>query len=139
MSALRPTFFGLFVSACGGTACRARSWVGSSFGFEVADLQIGFLGLLLPALCSDAFVAAAFRGGRFCLPSNATISPLCAPGFSFSRHHFPELEGGLPFAPFAKGGLFRSNATAPPLSPLGFLFHESRFTNHASLPPKAHP
>ena len=128
MIPLLATFPRLSVSPRRGTACRARSWVGSSLGFVVDAFRGAFFALRM-----------VLRSGRFCLPSSATISLPCAPGFSFSRHHSPELEGGLPFAPFAKGGLFRSNATAPPLSPLGFLFHESRFTSHESLTLEAHP
>ena len=58
-------------------------------------------------------------------------------GFSSSRHLSPELEGAPPL--MSKGGLFRSDATALPLSPLGSLFHESRFTSHESLTLGAHP
>jgi hypothetical protein len=61
---------------------------------------------------------------------------VCALGSSVSRHHSPELEGAPPLV--SKGGLLRSNATAPFLSPLGFLFHGSRFTSHESLTLEAH-
>jgi len=82
---------------------------------------------------------------KFC----GTDTPVFALGFvSLLRHSSPKLKtenlqlttfysGAPPLV--SKGGLLRSNATAPPLSPLRFLFHESRFTNHESLTPEAHP
>jgi len=55
---------------------------------------------------------------------------LCSLGLSLPRHHFHVLEGAPPLV--CKGGLLRPNATVPALPHLGFLFYESRFTNHES-------
>jgi hypothetical protein len=74
--------------------------------------------------------------GFSCLGFLCALYRLNALGLSHLLRHSPELEGTPPLV--SKGGLFRSGTTALPLSPLGFLSQESRFTNHESLAPKAH-
>lgn len=50
-------------------------------------------------------------------PARPEPRKVCSLGFlralvsSLSHRHSPELEGAPPFAPFAKGGLLRPNAT----------------------------
>ena len=65
------------------------------------------------------------------IPGFAVLLGHSSPRLSTENLQLATVHSGAP--PLVrKGGLVRSNATAPPVSPLGFLFPESRFTSHES-------